>query len=73
MTDRIPLDSLTSDQYDTLLDERDRLRAELTSRNAALDELRAVLSRPHLAPQPQTAAPAPYPRIGFRGDQQKEH
>ncbi|MGW8326506.1 hypothetical protein ACWGLE_01220 [Streptomyces sp. NPDC055897] len=29
MTDRIPLDSLNSDQLDALYDERDRLRATL--------------------------------------------
>jgi hypothetical protein len=59
MTDRIPLDSLTSDQLDALYDERDRLRAAvrraetIASRWAVLRtyggaayELRAALDEP---------------------------
>ncbi|MER5559671.1 hypothetical protein ABT071_13805 [Streptomyces sp. NPDC002506] len=59
MTDRIPLDSLNSDQLDALYDERDRLRATvdrvhqlanrwaiLRTHGSAAYDLRNTLSTP---------------------------
>ncbi len=59
MKDRIPLDSLTSDQYDALLDERDQLAAGIplvcaSDRYAAkVRGLEAALERLHAGEEPQ--------------------
>lgn len=45
MTDRIPLDSLNSDQLDALYDERDQLRAASTDRAAVLREAASAVRR----------------------------